>query len=464
MLVPFRGDQGAIVRSRDEVRRAVVVGGSVAGLLAAAALAGASRTVTVLERDVLPAQPEPRPGVPQGRQPHVFLHRGLLAIEELLPGIAADLRAAGAVPLDTGHLAWLGEEGWAPRAEQYAIVSATRPLFEQVVRRRVAALPGVELREGTAVRGLRRGPSDGPRWVVDTADGTSCPADLVVDASGRSSRLPHWLADLGVRAARRTQVDARVGYATADVTVPAGSVLADGIVLLQTPQRPGGLALPVEGGRWLVCAVGSGERRPGRDPGSFLDALTELPDPVLADLVGDGDPPDEVAVHRQTGNVRHRYDRVRGWPDGLVVMGDALCAFNPVYGQGVTVAALEALALRDAVRGPLRTRRLLHRFSRLVDLPWQISTSEDLRYPAAGGRVPRTSALFSRWTRELGRLGAHGDTVAQASMARVYHLMGSPLLLLRPALLLRALRARRRGYGEPTPRPVVLATDRTARA
>ena len=441
---------------QDEVRRVVVVGGSVAGLLAAAALAGPARTVVGLDRDELPDGPVPRKGVPQGRQPHVFLHRGLLAIEELLPGFGDDLRAAGAVPLDTGQLAWLGESGWAPLAQQYGIASATRPLFEHVLRRRVAELPGVEVRDRTAVEGLRRGWSGGPRWHVDTA-GSSVPADLVVDASGRSSRLPRWLAELGVPAARTSQVDARVGYATTEVSVPAGTVAVDGIVVQQTPERAGGLALPVEGGRWLVGAVGSGDRRPGRERASFVGTLASLPDRALVDLVVASD--GEVVLHRQTGNVRHHYDRVRGWPDGLLVVGDALCAFNPIYGQGVAVAALEALALRDAVRGPLHTSQALRRFARVADLPWRIATSEDLRYPAAGGRVPRFSALFSRWTRELGRLGAHRDEVAQASMARVYHLMGSPLLLVRPTLVARALRARRQGYGEPTPRPQVFASD-----
>jgi len=444
------------VLRRDEVRRVVVVGGSVAGLLAAAALAGPARTVTVLDRDELPDHPAPRKGVPQGRQPHVFLHRGLLAIEELLPGFGDDLRAAGAVPLDTGQLAWLGESGWAPLAQQYGIASATRPLFEHVLRRRVAELSGVEVRDRTTVEGLRRGWSGGPRWHVDTT-GSSVPADLVVDASGRSSRLPRWLAELGVPAARTSQVDARVGYATTEVSVPAGTVAVDGIVLQQTPERAGGVALPVEGGRWLVTAVGSGVRRPGRERASFVGTLATLPDRALAELVGASD--GEVVLHRQTGNVRHHYDRVRDWPDGLLAVGDALCSFNPIYGQGIAVAALEALALRDAARGPVHTRRLLRRFAHVTDLPWRIATSEDLRYPAAGGRVPRSTALFSRWTRELGRLGAHRDEVAQASMARVYHLMGSPLLLVRPSLVARALRARRSGYGEPTPRPRVFASE-----
>ncbi|WP_162251725.1 NAD(P)/FAD-dependent oxidoreductase [Cellulomonas sp. Root137] len=458
MLVSQSEAEGAGVREREQVRRVVVVGGSIAGLLAAAALAGPGRSVTVLERDALPVGPEPRPGVPQGRQPHVFLHRGLLAVEELLPGVDADLRAAGAVPLDTGYIAWLGESGWAPRGPQYEILSLTRPLFEHVVRDHVCRLAGVELRDGTAVTGLRRGSSTGPRWWVDTA-GDPVPADLVIDASGRSSRLPPWLVALGVGPARTTRVDARVGYATARVAVPPGTVTVDGIELLQTPDRSGGSALPVEGDTWLVTAVGAGARRPGRDRASFVGTLASLPDPSLHDLAARAEA--EVVIHRQTGNQRHHYDRVRGWPDGLLVVGDALCAFNPVYGQGVTVAALEALALRDAARGPLRTRRLLRRFGRVVDLPWRIATSEDLRYPTAGGRVPRASALFSAWTRELGRMGAHGDQLAQLSIARVYHVMASPWLLLHPALVARSVRARLRGYGDPTPRPQVFADERS---
>ncbi|WP_421742957.1 NAD(P)/FAD-dependent oxidoreductase [Cellulomonas sp.] len=456
MLVSQSEAEGADVRERYRVRRVVVVGGSIAGLLAAAALAAPGRSVTVLERDELPVGPEPRPGVPQGRQPHVFLHRGLLAVEELLPGVDADLRAAGAVPLDTGYLAWLGESGWSPQAPQYGILPLTRPLFEHVVRAHVRGL-GVVLRDGTPVTGLRRGASTGPRWWVDTA-GDPVPADLVIDASGRSSRLPHWLDALGVRPAPTRRVDARVGYATARVEVPAGRVTVDGIVLLPTPERPGGTALPVEGDTWLVTAVGAGDRRPGRDRASFVGTLASLPDASLHDLAAGADA--EVVTYRQTGNQRHHYDRVRGWPDGLLVVGDALCAFNPVYGQGVTVAALEALALRDAVRGPLRTRRMQRRLGRVVDLPWRIATGEDLRYPTVSRRAPRATALFSAWTRELGRLGAHGDQVAQLSIARVYHVMASPWLLLRPALVARAVRARLRGYGDPTPRPRVFADER----
>ncbi len=443
----------------------VVVGGSLAGLLAAAALAAPGRTVTVVERDVVADAPTPRPGVPQGRQPHALLYRSLVAVEELLPGFGDDLRAAGGVPVDTGALAWLGELGWSPRAEQFPVLSASRPLIDHVVRTRVRGLPGVRTVDGARVTGLRRdGDGDGaggPRWSVVLEGRDVLPADLVVDASGRASRLPVWLDALGVPAAAVEQVDARIGYATRTLRLPVDAVGPAGVVIAQLPHEPGGIALPVEGGRWLVTAAGAGDRRPPRDPDAWRAFLGALRDPALAELVDAGELEGDVVVHRQTANVRHRYDRVPGWPGGLVVVGDALCAFDPVYGQGVAVAALEALELRDAARRddlttPRGARGFLRRAVRVGALPWAIATGEDLRLPTSEGRVPRVTALASAWTRELARLGTHGDTVAHTALAAVYHLMASPLTVYRPSLVARVLRARLRGYGPPVARPQVV--------
>ena len=242
------------VTGRTRPPRVVVVGASLAGMLAAAASAGAGRSVTVLERDTLPQGPRPRDGVPQGRHAHVYLQRGLEALEELLPGFGAELRAAGAVPFDTGALAWLGELGWAPPARQFDVVSATRPLFEHLVLQRVRAIPGVTVRDGVRVVGLRRGTGGGSAWAVDVADGGSVPADLVVDASGRASRLPSWLAGVGVGPAAVSEVDARIGYSTRVLRLDARRVGPAGVVLLQTPgTRRGGLALP---DAWFKPAVG----------------------------------------------------------------------------------------------------------------------------------------------------------------------------------------------------------------
>lgn len=436
----------------------VVVGASLAGLFAAAASCGEGRRVTVIERDALPPAAEPRPGVPQGHQPHVLLYRGLVALEELLPGIEAELIAAGAVAFDTGDVVWLGEDGWAPHGvRQFPVVSATRPLLEHLVSNRVRRLPGVQILDCTRVHSIGR---RGDGWSVVTTAGV-IEADLVVDASGRTSRLPVWLAQCGVRSAAVSEVDARIGYAARLYAVAPGLVQVAGVVVGQTPQIPaGGMALPVEGDRWIVAAVGSGDRRPPRDAAGYEAFLRELRDPVVAELISCGEPLGDVHVHRQTANRRHHYERIRDWPPGLLVVGDALCAFDPVYGQGIAVAAGEALLLRRALESGLRAggeRALLRAFSAAVSLPWSIAAGEDLRLPSSTGSQTLVQRLLSAWTRELGRLATHGHERAQSSVARVYHLMASPLLLFHPALFAGALRARVRGYGPAVPRPQVIA-------
>ncbi|MGB8995605.1 MAG: hypothetical protein WCC65_09890, partial [Pseudonocardiaceae bacterium] len=193
-------------------QRVVIVGASLAGLFAAVAAAGNGTSVTVLERDAMPDDPKPRTGVPQGEQPHVFLFRGLLALEELLPGVRQTLLDAGAVPFDTGELPWLAEQGWLPIGQRaFEVLSITRPLFEHVIRRRVAELPGVQIRSGLKATSLRRCDR---QWEVALADGSTVLTDLLIDASGRSSRLPVWLAQAGVTEAPVSQVDSGVGYAT----------------------------------------------------------------------------------------------------------------------------------------------------------------------------------------------------------------------------------------------------------
>ena len=437
--------------------RTVVIGAGMAGLLAAAVIGATGRRVTLLEQDRADWAPVPRRGVPQGRQPHVLLYRGLCAIEEVLPGLRGELVAAGGVPLDTGDLAWLGERGWAPfGVPAFELVSATRPLVEHLVRQRVLALPGVELRSGARVSGLSRSTTTGGGWLVESADTPPITADLVVDASGRSSRLPHWLSRSGTPEPPTTIVDAGFGYAGRLYAAPPEHLgRVAGIVMLPTRDAPaGGVALPVEDGRWLVAAVGAGERRPPRDPEGFDAFLARLRDPALSDFTRSARPVGDIAIHRRTNNVRRRYDRLTPWPDGLLVVGDSLCAFNPVYGQGITVAATQALLLRQAFASGVRQGwegRLMRRFHKATDLPWAIATGEDRRHIGSDRHQPGVDALFERWSGEVDRLAAHGDLRAQRTLDRIYHLVGSPIGLLHPALLVTALRARLRGLPAPAP-------------
>jgi 2-polyprenyl-6-methoxyphenol hydroxylase-like FAD-dependent oxidoreductase len=433
----------------------VVVGASLAGLLAAAAAAGTGRAVTIVERDRLPDGPQPRPGVAQSRQPHVLLHRGLLDASALLPGLPAALLAAGAVPVDTGTLPWFGPEGWQPSwISSYAVLSLSRPLLEHVVRTAVLAQPGVHLQSGTRIRGIER---DGTGWRLSCADGGSVGGDLVVDASGRSSRMATWLAGLGYTVEPPETVDATLGYACRLYRRPDGRPLPTGVVIQATPEVPrGGIGLPVEDGGWLVGANGYGEHRPSRD----VDLPTffgSLRDPAMAEVLAGLEPVGDLSVHRQTGNRRHRYGLRRDWPEGLLVVGDALCAFNPLYGQGIAVGAGQARVLADALGGRRwSTRRVQLRLRAVADLPWSVATGEDRRYLADPGPTSLPDRLTNAWVREIGHLLMTGDRRAFLTFSRIYHLLGSPLQLTHPALVLGVLR-RHLGRGGPVPpRPPVL--------
>lgn len=277
--------------------------------------------------------------------------------------------------------------------------------------------------------------------------------------------MPSWLVELGVALPQPAVIDAQLGYATRTYRgSPSELDSCHGIAVAATPETlEGGLALRVENGQWLVSGVGFGAHRPPRDNDGFEAFLRRLADPALAELVAQSEPVDDVRVHRQTANVRHFYERVSRWPAGLLVVGDALCAFDPVYGQGITVAASQGVVLRHALPDgrqlrhsgrPLRHNgRLQRRLAACVAVPWAIATSEDLRFPTSEGRQSVDQVVLGAWARELGRLAVHQDVRAADLMGRVYNLLASPVVLAHPTLIWSAVRARLRGYGPESTRP-----------
>jgi 2-polyprenyl-6-methoxyphenol hydroxylase-like FAD-dependent oxidoreductase len=439
-------------------RRVVIVGASFAGLFAAAAMARAGTEVTLLERDRLTDRGEPRPGVPQSVQPHILLYRGLLTAENLLPGLERNVLDAGGLRIDTGKIAWLGSHGWSPtHLPSYDILSVSRPVLEFLVRRRVLEIPGVSLRDGFRVSGLGQ-TADG--WEVSGSTGETVLGDMVVDASGRGSRLPHWLTELGYSVPEPESVEAKLGYASRRYQGPEPPPLESGLVIVATPESPvGSTILPIEDREWLVLAAGYGERRPSRDTSQFADFLSSLRDRAAADLVRCLQPLGDVAVYRQTGNRRIPYARAAYWPRSLLVIGDALCAFNPIYGQGITVAAVQAELLGKAigeVEDVRSTRRLQRRLAAVTNLPWSIATSEDLRQPTSSGRQTAAQRLLTRWTDRMSWLSVGGDPACAAALTRVYHLVGAPSLLFSPRVVTAVLRSYVCGIPPALPRPAVL--------
>ncbi|MET7679769.1 FAD-dependent monooxygenase [Streptomyces sp. NPDC005423] len=462
-------------------RRAVVIGAGLAGLLAAASLSAHADEVIVLERDELPAGPEHRRGLPQGRHAHLLMSGGLAAMEELVPGagLRGRLLAAGAheISLSSGMLA-LTAEGWMRRwrHEGPRMVTCSRALLDWVVRAAVLAGTGARVR---TARGLGltgdAGRVTGVRISTDAGEEV-LDADLVVDAGGRGSRVTRWLAELGVSGVRERTVDSGLVNATRVYRRPEGAEHFPLTVLQADPyaSRPGrsGMVLPIEGDRWMVSLAGTRGGEPPADPDGFLRYMLELPDPILGRLVSGAEPLTDVHVSHSTHNARRYLEKVREWPEGLVVLGDALATFNPAYGQGMSVAALEVRVLkRELARAGLGAAGLARRVQRgaagPVEGAWATAIGQDVWYPATRGGDPGTGdRLVARYSRRLLR-SATGSYPAAAALWDVTSLEAGPSRLLRPGALLAAangpLLPRLPGPPlTPEERKTVEALDRTA--
>ncbi|MBD0837479.1 MULTISPECIES: FAD-dependent oxidoreductase [unclassified Streptomyces] len=438
----------------DRKSTAVVLGGSLAGMLAARALASLGARVTVVERDALPSGPEPRKGLPQARHVHQLWSGGAHALEELLPGIGARLREAGAhrLPITT-DMVGLSPRGWYRRwAESHFMVLCSRDLLDATVRAQVLADERIALVEraevlgldgtGAAVTGVRVRAHDDTRRTL--------PADLVVDATGRGSRTPHWLAALGLPEPEVREVDSGLAYASRLYRAPEAA--RDGFPVVNVQPAPrtesagqGGVLLPIENGRWLVTLFGSRDDRPSPDTADFdAYARTRLRHPVLADLIARAEPLTEVAFTRTTANRRHFYERMPAWPENFVVVGDALAAFNPVYGHGMSVAAQEAVALRSTVAKlgwgtPGLSRRLQRAVARRAQQAWDLAIGQDVFYPGASETAPtRAERLIAAYVDRLVHTATGNGRVARA-VTDVMSLERGAGALLTPGVLLAAV-------------------------
>ncbi|WP_231639766.1 FAD-dependent oxidoreductase [Mycobacterium sp. Marseille-P9652] len=458
---------------------AVVLGASMAGLLAARSLADAFERVTVVERDPLPDGYGDRRGVPQGRHLHALLPRGAQVVEGFFPGVLEDLVRDGAQYFDGsdlsrlhynvgGHL--LARTGSAPSFSAYC---ATRPFLEGHVRRRVRGIANVTMLDEHDVVALTSTPDNrrvtGARVLSRrTGECTTLGADLVVDATGRAARTPAWLEGLGYGRPQEDRVVVHLTYASQRLRMTTDPPHELGFLVGVVPGRPRGAGLlHCENDTWLFTAIGIAGHEAAGDLAAMCEFVEDCAPAELLDAVRRAEPVGEPVRHKMPCSRWRRYDKLRRFPVGLLVTGDAICSFDPIYGQGMTVAALEALVLRDCLS--CGTDDLARRFFRAAAAPirqaWQLGANPDLALPEIEGTPSLTSRLLNGYVERV-LAAAESDTVVVDQFTRVTALLDPASRLIHPAMIWRVARAnlrkRREGRMGVTSDPTVVPTARSA--
>jgi 2-polyprenyl-6-methoxyphenol hydroxylase-like FAD-dependent oxidoreductase len=422
---------------------AVIIGASMAGLTAARAASSHFDRVTVVERDTLSTGSEQRKGVPQGNHAHGLLATGYRVLDAYYPGLFDEIVEKGGVRGDiTGDFLWYQYGHWKLRTNSgLGGVLMSRPLLESTVRKYTKALPNVEFLEGFD--------SDKPVFSDGRVTGVevhsresgatqTIAADFVIDATGRGSQSPKWLKEWGFSTVPETEIQINVGYATAvferrpeDLWGAMGAIIAGTV-----PEATRFAAvLGMEGNRWMVTLVGAVGDYPPTDYPGWLEFTKALPTTDLTEMLRDRQPIGEIQAYRYPANRRLHYEQMPDFPEGYLVIGDAICSFNPVYGQGMSVATTEAEALdeclslgRDGI-----WRRFFAKTKKITDSPWTIATGEDLKYPQVEGKRPPGFGLVNRYMAR-----AHGactkDPVVLRQFFEVANLLAPPTSMMSPRI------------------------------
>lgn len=442
------GEQLAMTKLGDH---AVVLGASMGGLLAARVLADFYRTVTVIERDMLPNEPLDRRGVPQGRHVHALLARGSKVLDEFFPGLVSEAVECGAPVFDGtdpseaylcygGHLFTRGE---LPK-DPVPIFLPSRALLENLVRQRVRAIPNVAMLEAhdvvdltstgrqNRVTGVRSRSRNGGSENVLTAD-------LVVDATGRGSRTPTFLEHLGYDRPTEDHIDVGLTYTSQRLRLPLPTLKERIVIIGPVPDRTTGMALfGYENDTWIFTAVGMAGREPPTEPKEMLAFIQDFAPAHVTTALRDAEPLGPPARHRMPSSRWRRYDKMQRFPAGLLVFGDAICSFNPIYGQGMTVAALQAEALSKCLQHGAAglARRHFRATAKPINVAWQLAAGGDLTLPDIEGPRPLSVRIANKYVDSLQRT-AESDVVVAEQFIKVTGLIDPPARLLHPKILLR---------------------------
>ena len=436
--------------------RAVVLGGSIAGLLAARVLSDAYAEVTVIDRDIVTGVKVPRKGVPHGPHAHGLLARGHQILDELFPGLTPELVADG-IPLGdlSGDIRWyFNGRKLASEHSGLGCLSATRPVLEHYVRSRTQAVPNITLIEQTDIIGLVTTPDQSRvigAKVQSQAKGSRpevLEADLVVDATGRGSRASAWLESLGYQRPPEEKVKIGLAYTTRHYELNSDPFNGDlAINPVATPQHPRGAfysRLTNNDNHAELSLTGLlGDHAP-TDPEGFEAFAKSLPVPEIYESIRDAKPLTEPVTFRFPASTRRRYENLTRFPERLIVTGDAVCSFNPVYGQGMTIAALDAIALRDQLeRGVPQPLRFFRQIAKHIDAPWAVAAGGDLSFEGVEGKRTLRVRLENAYTSKFLAAAEHDPRLTTLFM-QVAGLVAPPTVMMRPSTLVRVFWPRRK--------------------
>ncbi len=438
--------------------RAVVIGASIAGLLTARVLSDVYARVTVVEKDRLPDRPVRRKGVPQGRHTHLLLRRGADIIQSLFPELADDeaMDRCGAHPTDvTGELRWRHFGVWKKQfASGFIIYLCNRLKLEHSIRSLVHRIDNVEFLSGHEATALCTTDDRTRITGVTVRERRSdvsydLEADLVVDTSGRGTRTPRWLASLGYTRPRESEIKVQVGYASRVYRINPGFA-RDRVPLALFPHPPHsrrlGVMYPLDERTLMVTLGGWCRDHPPRQPRGFLRFAASLEGDDFVEILAQGArPAPSIHTHLFPSSLRRHYDRMKRWPDGFLVLGDAICSFNPIYGQGMTVCAIEVDILARALRrcapagkrphDPRVTRRIQKRLGRALFAPWLMIRCEDLRFPEVSGPRPWWLLAMQWYIAKVLEI-SENHWLPYLRFVEVLSFTRSPAALAHPAILL----------------------------